>query len=73
MHHVHDCKKRTGSRKEAHETIIDAMEAICRQAGITAERRNIPSIKKRNNKMGRQDLVLKHVNLGGHLHLVVDI
>ena len=36
------------------------------------ERRNIPSVKKRNNKMGRGDLVLKHVNLNGHRHLVLD-
>ena len=64
--HVHACKKHTGSRKAAHETILDAIEAICRQAGITTERRNIPTIKKRNGKMGRGDLVLKHVNLGGH-------
>jgi len=27
----------------------------------------------RNNKMGRGDLVLKHVNLGGHRHLVLDV
>jgi len=71
--HVHACKKHTGSLKAAHETILDAIEAICRQAGITTERRNIPSIKKRNDKMGRGDLVLKNVNLGGHRHLVIDV
>jgi hypothetical protein len=71
--HVLACKKHTGSRKAAHETILDAIEAICRQVGITTERRNIPSIKKRNGKMGRGDLVLKHVNLGGHRHLVLDV
>jgi hypothetical protein len=69
--HVHACKKHTGSRKAAHETILDAIEAICWQAGITTEQRNIPSIKKRNDKMGRGDLVLKNINLGGHLHLVI--
>ena len=53
--HVHACKKHTGSRKAAHETILDAIEEICRKAGITTERRNIPSIKKRNGKMGRGD------------------
>ena len=56
-----------------HETILDAIEEICRKAGITTERRNIPSIKKHNGKMGRGDLVLKHVNLGGHRHLVLDV
>jgi hypothetical protein len=49
------------------------IEAICRKAGITTERRNIPSIKKRNGKMGRGELVLKHVNLDGHRHLVLDV
>ena len=68
--HVHACKKHTGSRKAAHETILDAIEEVCRQAGITTERRNIPSIKKRNGKMGRGDLVIKHVNLGGHRDLI---
>jgi len=71
--HVHACKKHTGSRKAANETIINAIETICRQAGITTERRNIPSIKKRNDKMGRGDLVLKHVNLGGHSYLIIDV
>jgi len=41
--------------------------------GYNTERRNISSIKKRNGKMGRGDLVLKHVNLGGHRHLVLDV
>jgi hypothetical protein len=71
--HVHACKKHTGSRKAAHESILDAIEEICQKAGITTVRRNIPSIKKRNGKMGRGDLVLKHVNLGGHRHLVLDV
>ena len=71
--HVHACKKHTGSRKAAHETILDAIEEICRQAGITTERRNIPSIKKRNGKMGRGDLVLKNVHLGGRRHLIIDV
>jgi len=42
-------------------------------ASLTTERRNIPSIKKRNGKMGRGDLVIKHVNLGGHRHLILDV
>ena len=71
--HVHACKQHTGSRKAAHETILDAIEAICRKAGITTERRNIPSVQKRRNKRGRGDLVLKNVNLGGHRHLVLDV
>ena len=70
---MHACKQHTGSRKAAHETILDAIEAICRQAGITTERRTIPSVQKRRNKRGRGDLVLKNVNLGGHRHLVLEI
>jgi len=42
-------------------------------AGITTERRNIPSVQKRHNRRGRGDLVLKNVNLGGHRHLVLDV
>ncbi len=68
--HVHACKKHNGSCKAAHETILDAIEA---EAGITTERRNIPSVQKRNKKMGPGDLVLKNCNLGGHRHLVIDV
>jgi hypothetical protein len=50
--HVHACKKHTGSRKAAHETILDAIEAICPQAGITPERRNIPSMQKAITRWG---------------------
>jgi hypothetical protein len=48
------------------------VEALCRQAGIATERRNIPSIKKRNGKNGQGDLVLKRVNLGGYPDLILD-
>ena len=44
--HVNSCKKHTSSTTAAHEAIFDAVEAICRQAGIATERRNIPPIKK---------------------------
>jgi len=59
--HGHPCKQHTGSLKTAHQTILDAIEAICRQAGITSERCNIPSVQKRHKKRGRGDLVLKNV------------
>jgi len=64
--HIHSCKKHTGSTKAAHE-------ALCFQAGIKTERRNIPSVKKPNGKIGRGDLVLKNVNLGGHRHLIIEV
>ena len=66
-------KKHTGSTKAAHETLLDALEALCFQAGIKTERRNIPSVTKPNGKIGRGDLVLKNVNLGGHRHLIIDV
>jgi len=69
----HSCKKHTGSTKAAHETLLDALEALCFQAGIKTERRNIPSVTKPNGKIGRGDLVLKNVNLGGHRHLIMDV
>jgi hypothetical protein len=66
------CKKHTGSTK-AHETLLDALEALCFQAGIKTERRNIPSVTKRNGKIGRGDPLLMNVNLGGHRHLIIDV
>jgi hypothetical protein len=47
------------------------VEALCRQAVIATERRNIPSIKKRNGKNGQGDLVLKCVYLGGEADLII--
>ena len=44
--HVHTCKKHTGSTKSAHETVLDAVETLCHQAGLLTERRNIPTVKK---------------------------
>jgi len=45
---IHSCKKHTGSTKTkaAHETLLDALETLCFQAGIKTERRNIPSVTK---------------------------
>ena len=63
--HIHSCKKHTGSTKAAHETLLDALEALCFQAGIKTERCNIPSVTKPNGKIGWGDLVLKNVNLAG--------
>ena len=71
--HIHSCKKHTGSTKAAHETLLDALEALCFQAGIKTERRNIPSVTKPNRKIGRGDLVLLNVNIGGHRHLIIDV
>jgi len=71
--HIHSCKKHKDSTKAAHDTLLDALEALCFQAGIKMERRNIPSATKPNGKIGRGDLVLKNVNLGGHRHLIIDV
>ena len=48
--HVHSCKKHTGSTKFAHETVLDAAQTLCHQAGLLTERRNIPTIMKPNGK-----------------------
>ena len=53
--HVHSCKKHSGSTKSAHETVLDAVEALCHQAGLSTERRNIPTIVKQNGKTGLAD------------------
>jgi len=62
-----------GSTKAANEPLLDALEALCFQAGIKTERRNIPSVTKRNGKIGRGDLVLMNVYIGGHRHLIIDV
>ena len=71
--HVHSCKKHTGSTKSAHETVLDAVEALCRQAGLSTERRNIPTVKKQNDKTGQGDLVIKRANIGGDTNIIIDV
>jgi len=57
--HIHTCKKHTGSRKDAHETILTALEQICHDSGLSTRRSNIPSVDRSNGKPGRGDLVVK--------------
>ena len=71
--HVHFCKKHSGSTKSAHETVLDAVEALCHQAGLSTERRNIPTIVKQNGKTGQGDLVIKRANVGGDANLIIDV
>ncbi len=71
--HVHSCKKHSGSTKSAHETVLDAVEALCHQAGLSTERRNIPTIVKQNGKTGQGDLVIKRANVGGDANLIIDV
>ena len=33
--HIHTCWQHTGSTKDAHETILDALQKICYDAGLT--------------------------------------
>jgi hypothetical protein len=65
--HIHTCKKHTGSTMQPTRPSSTPVEALCRQALIATERRNIPTIKKRNAKNGQGDLVLKLVV--GHIVL----
>ena len=71
--HVHACKQHTSSTKSAHETILDAVQALCHQAGLSTERRNIPTVKKQNGKTGQGDLVIKGANIGGDTNLIIDV
>jgi hypothetical protein len=71
--HIHTCKKHTGSRKDAHETILTALEQICNDSGFSTRRSNIPTVDKSNGKPGRGDLVVKDAHLGGFRDLVVDV
>ena len=63
--HILTCKKHTGSTKDAHVTIWDALEKICLDSDLSTQRHNIPSVRKANGKTGRGDLVIKDANLGG--------
>ena len=40
----------TGSMKDAHETILDALEKICSESGLSTQRHDIPSVRKANGK-----------------------
>ena len=71
--HIHSCKHHTGSIKAAHEQVLDAIQGICKQAGVSTIRRGLPVITKPNGKSGSGDLVLKDVWLGGHRDLVIDV
>ena len=62
--HIHTCKKHTGSTKDAHERILDALEKICHDSGLSTQRHNIPLVQTANGKIGRGDLVIKDANLG---------
>ena len=53
--------------------ILDALQKICYDAGLTTQRRDIPPVRKANGKTGRGDLLIKDANLGGDRHLVIDI
>ena len=33
--HVHTCKQHSGSKKEAHETIVEAIQSLLTQAGLS--------------------------------------
>jgi hypothetical protein len=61
--HIHTCKKHTGSMKDAHETVLDALQKICHDLGLSTQRHNKPSSTP-NGKTGRGDLVIKDANLG---------
>ena len=59
-----------GSRKDARETILTALEQNCNHSGLRNRRSNIPSVEKSNGKPG---LVVKDAQLGGFRDLVVDV
>ena len=71
--HIHTCQQHTGSTKDAHETILDALEQICHVSGLNTQRRNIPSVQKAHGKTGRGDLLTKDTTVGGARHLVINI
>ena len=58
--HIHTCQQHTGSTKDARETILDALQQICYESGLTTHRRNIPLARKANGRTGRGDLGTSH-------------
>ena len=70
--HIHTSKKHTGSRKDAHGTILTALQ-ICSDPGLTTRRSNFPSEQKNNGKSGRGELVVKDAHLGVFRDLVLDV
>ena len=67
--HIHTCRQHTGSTKDAHETILDAMQQICHASGLSTQRLDIPAVRKAKGKTGRGDLLIKDADVGGHRHL----
>ena len=45
------------ARKHDHETILDALEQICHNLGLSTQSHNIPSAQKSIGKIGRGDLI----------------
>ena len=56
-----------------HETILDALEKICYESGLSTQRHNIPSVKKANGKTGRRDLLIKDASIGGDRNLIINV
>ena len=63
--YIHTCRQHIVSTKDAHETILDALQKICYEAGLATQRRDISSVRKANGKTGRGDLLIKDA---GGLH-----
>ena len=68
--HIHTCRQHTGSTKDAHETILDALQTICHEAGLITQRRDIPSVRKASGSNpegghGLPDTMFDHVARGG--------
>ena len=61
--------KLTDSTKSAHDTVFNALEALCHQAGLL----NIQTIVKPNGMTGQGDLVIKRANIGGDANLIIDV
>ena len=55
----------SGSTKDAHETVLTALEQICHDSGLTTLCHNIPAVEKGNGKTVCGDLVIKDANLIG--------
>jgi hypothetical protein len=64
--HTHTCKKHTGSTKDAHEMILDALEKICYDSGLSTQSHSIPLVQKANGKTGCGNLLIKDDNIGGN-------
>ena len=71
--HVHTCKQHSGSKKEAHETIVEALQSLLTQAGLSNTTAKLPKVRMPDDTTRQGDIWVKNAHLGGHQDLIIDV